>query len=382
MTKTIAFFNGFYLPHLGGVENYTYHLARQLISHGFRVLVITAQYDPQLPMEEESKEGIEIYRLPIYQLWRSRYPFLKKNKDYRGLLKKIKSRPIDVFVVNTRFYQTSQLGVKMAAQAGKRALLIEHGSAYLSLGVSALDNMLHPIERYLTRKILNYEPRFYGVSAQAAGWLKEFGIIASGVLYNAIDSADYQKYHTETFNHKVKIFYAGRLLPKIKGIEKLLAVFLRLKQEQAPIELTIAGDGPLLKYLRENYLSSDIHILGKLPHAEILKLDDQSDIFVLMSRSEGFSTAILEAALLENVIITTDVGGARELIPDTNVGFVIPDTEAALYQTLKQLITDKGSMIALKKAISERVLKQFSWETTTTHLVEEIEKLKLSEKMV
>ena len=131
--KTIAFFNGFYLPHFGGVERYTYNIGQNLISKGYRVIVITSQYNSNLPLEE-TIDGIKIYRLPIKNIWRERYPFLLKNQNYRNLIKKIEEEPIDHFVVNTRFYMTSLLGVELAAKRGKKAIVIEHGSSYLTLG--------------------------------------------------------------------------------------------------------------------------------------------------------------------------------------------------------------------------------------------------------
>ena len=38
--KTIAFFNGFYIPHLGGVERYTNKLSERL-KENYNIIVIT-----------------------------------------------------------------------------------------------------------------------------------------------------------------------------------------------------------------------------------------------------------------------------------------------------------------------------------------------------
>ena len=39
--KTIAIFSGYYLPHLGGVERYTYNLAKKLNNMGYRLIIVT-----------------------------------------------------------------------------------------------------------------------------------------------------------------------------------------------------------------------------------------------------------------------------------------------------------------------------------------------------
>ncbi|WP_252899700.1 glycosyltransferase [Lactococcus fujiensis] len=42
------FFNGFYVPHLGGVERYTYNIAKKLLEKGYNVIIVTTQHDDQL----------------------------------------------------------------------------------------------------------------------------------------------------------------------------------------------------------------------------------------------------------------------------------------------------------------------------------------------
>ncbi|WP_406840912.1 glycosyltransferase family 4 protein [Lactococcus lactis] len=151
----------------------------------------------------------------------------------------------------------------------------------------------------------------------------------------------------------------------MKGVEILLSAFKKVSREFNNLELIIAGDGPLLLPMKKRYEQKNIHFLGFVNYEKVMEIDDSSDIFVLMSRSEGFSTAMLEAAMLENVIITTPtVGGARDIIPDETYGFIIENSESALIETFKTLIKDKSQMDSVKLRISERVLDKFTWEQT------------------
>lgn len=363
--KVVAFFNGFYLPHFGGVERYTYNIAQKLLAKGYKVIVVTSQHDSKLPYEE-IVEGIEIYRLPVWNIWKERYPILHKNRVYREMIEKLRAKKIDYFIVNTRFYMTSLLGSDLAMEKNKQALVIEHGSSYLTLGSQALDKILNQIERFLIGKIKKKTQKFYGVSKESAAWLSEFDINAKGVLYNAVDINDYHKYHTQTStNNKIVISYSGRLIPQMKGVEILLSAFKKVSREFNNLELIIAGDGPLLLPMKKRYEQKNIHFLGFVNYEKVMEIDDSSDIFVLMSRSEGFSTAMLEAAMLENVIITTPtVGGARDIIPDETYGFIIENSESALIETFKTIIKDKSQMDSVKLRISERVLDKFTWEQT------------------
>ncbi|MFM2783300.1 glycosyltransferase family 4 protein [Lactococcus lactis] len=374
--KTIAFFNGFYLPHFGGVERYTYNIGQNLISKGYRVIVITSQHNSNLPLEE-TIDGIKIYRLPIKNIWRERYPFLLKNQNYRNLIKKIEEEPIDHFVVNTRFYMTSLLGVELAAKRGKKAIVIEHGSSYLTLGNPLLDKGLRQVERYLIKKIKLKTDLFYGVSKEAANWLIEFNIKGKGVLYNAVNQEDFKKYHQENSKgEKIIISYSGRLIPKIKGVEILLSVFEQLTKEFNNLELVIAGSGSLQKTLKKKYKQKNIKFLGFVTHDKVMEVNALSDIFVLMSRSEGFSTAMLEAGLLGNVIITTPtVGGAHDVVPDETYGYIIENDEQKLLTTLRTLLLNKIKINEIKKKVSRRILENFTWIQTTESFIKVFEEM-------
>ena len=77
--QTIAIFSGYYLPHLGGVERYTYNLAKKLKNMGYKIIIVTSRYDENLK-EIEDTEYAKIFRLPTYKIVSSRYPINKQNK--------------------------------------------------------------------------------------------------------------------------------------------------------------------------------------------------------------------------------------------------------------------------------------------------------------
>lgn len=375
MSKTVAFFNGFYLPHLGGVERYTYNIAKKLLEKGYRVIVVTTQ-DVETLKNEEVFEGIKIYRLPIKNIWKSRYPFFKKNKTYHDLIAKIEAEQIDYFVANTRFHLAAILGTKMAKKQGKEALVLEHGTTYLTLNNHVLDFFLKRIERALIGQVKKNSSIFYGVSKEAADWIKVFGIQSKGVLYNAVDSDDLAKYLKEEKKDKIVLSYSGRLQAKFKGVETLLSAFTKISQEFPNLELVIAGDGPIFEEMKVSYPQENISFLGYVSHDEVMKLNNKSDIFVLLSKIEGFSTSMIEAALLENVVITTNVGGAHELIPSDEYGFVIENSEEALLTSLHQLLNQPEKIKSIQENVSKRVLENFTWDKTAEAFIDAFGEMK------
>ena len=94
-SKTYCIFAAQYFPHLGGVERYTYNLAKQLIQDGNKVIIVTSNvYHLK---NHELVNGIPVYRIPCYNLLEGRYPVIKFNKEFWWIHRKLKSKKIDIW---------------------------------------------------------------------------------------------------------------------------------------------------------------------------------------------------------------------------------------------------------------------------------------------
>ena len=99
---TICFFSAQYLPTVGGVERYTYNLARRVVKAGHKALVVTSAL-PGLPDHETGDEGIEIIRLPVWPLMNGRFPVPRPGREFKRLAALLWGRRIDFCLINTRF---------------------------------------------------------------------------------------------------------------------------------------------------------------------------------------------------------------------------------------------------------------------------------------
>lgn len=167
------------------------------------------------------------------------------------------------------------------------------------LGNALIDKAIEVYEHLMTQMLKPTKAKYYGVSLKSSEWLQHFGIVSSGELANSIDADNYQKTSSGIdYRDKLKldnkpiVCFVGRIVPE-KGIGRLLEAAKRIPDAI----FCIAGDGPLLPALKATYEDSHIRFLGSLTQPEISSLLQQSDIFCLPSRSEGFSTSLLEAAL-------------------------------------------------------------------------------------
>lgn len=368
--KTVAFFSGYFLPHTGGVERYTYNLAKRLKQHGIRVIIVTTKYVEELKEIEDLGYAI-VYRLPIYKVFSSRYPIIKKNRKYQEMMEKLQNENIDFCMLNTRFQLTSLVGAKFAKKHQIPMCLIEHGTSHFTVYHKILDFFGHMYEHLLTHHMKRYVKEFYGVSKACCKWLEHYKIKAKGVLYNAIDEKEYDLYQEQVKknNNKIRILFAGRLI-KDKGILLLVEAYQNLQKKYTNIELTIVGDGPLYNELKED---KQLSLLGKLEHEEMMKQYAKADIFINPSYSEGLPTTVLEAGLMKCAVVATNVGGTSELIEDGKQGLLCKPEVFDITEKLEVLIKDETLRKTLGENLHKKIKEQFSWERTTKQILDIIE---------
>lgn len=369
----ICIFSALYLPSMGGVETYTFHLARALVAQGKRVIVVTLNTQEQ--KEHTIEEGVEIIRLPCWRFLNNRYPLAKKNETYRQLWEWLELQPINYVAVNTRFYTHSYWGLAFARKKGVVPLLIEHGSAHLTMGNPLIDAGVQLVEHAITNAERHFHASHYAVSAKASDWLSHFNLSSHGELSNSIDadayaaSASSRDFRVE-LNLPANTFvvaFVGRLVGE-KGILEL-AQAIQTWTIDKPLVVLAAGEGPLHEVLK-TYESERFHLLGKLSREEVAALFSQANIMCLPSRSEGFATSLLEAAACYTPAITTNVGGVDELISSDKYGTVIPDRKPeTIRKALEEAVQDLPRTAAQGQEVGKLVRTYYSWDKTAQHVL-------------
>lgn len=372
----IIIFTEYYLPKLGGVERYTDKLINEL-KRKYNISIVTTQLD-DLPKYEE-KENIKIYRIPVFSIFKNRYALIKMNKELKTLIKKIDEKKYNFLICQTRFFPTSYFGVKFAKKRKIPVMVIEHGSSHFTVNNKVLDFFGHIYEHLLTKKIKKNCDIFYGVSERCNMWLKHFNIESKGVLYNSIDQNDFKKYKDKYYfkpnKNNINICFAGRLI-KEKGVYELCDAFNELSKNYKNIKLQIAGDGPILKDLKNKYIDNKrINFLGKLNFDNVMSLYNSSDIFVYPSMyPEGLPTSILEAGLMKCAVIATDRGGTIEVITHKQDGLICEENTKSIHDNLKLLLDNVELIDVYSEKLHNRIVNNFTWNVTAKKLSDIIEK--------
>lgn len=169
----------------------------------------------------------------------------------------------------------------------------------------------------------------------------------------------YQSHNTK---HPLTIVSAGRLVPS-KRFDLLIDAVHQI-QTSLPNEwkLLIIGGGEMRTTLQEQvntlHLQEHVQLQGQQTKAEIVRLFQQSDIFVLPSQLETFGVVYIEALACGLPVIATDCGGPSDIITKGN-GLLIPNKDI---EALKEAILHMSNNLKdyNRKAIAEDCQARFA----------------------
>ena len=144
-----------------------------------------------------------------------------------------------------------------------------------------------------------------------------------------------------------RILLAGAVIER-KGLIPLVKALARVKQDQAKVELRIAGGTPdphyyrsLLQLIEGLGLSDNVCFLGQLDQERLLDEYARCSIFVLPSFQETTPMAVQQALAAGVPVVGTPVGGMPWLVRDGETGLLVETGNSeALAAAITKLLAD------------------------------------------
>jgi glycosyltransferase involved in cell wall biosynthesis len=144
------------------------------------------------------------------------------------------------------------------------------------------------------------------------------GVRALHVIPPGIDPGDFKNTKEEK---RIDILAAGSLIP-LKQYDIFISVIAELKNHFPELRAVLAGEGPekqKLESLVKTYgLEENLSIAGELSHPDLVKLMQQSKIFLHTSSYEGFGVVCIEA-LYAGAHVISFVKPMNEDIPNWHI---------------------------------------------------------------
>jgi len=291
----------------------------------------------------------------------------KKSFEFARLIKLTKIiKKFKPVIVHTSAKSANYYG-RFAAILNRVPVIITSERSSVNIGITKSKSQIH-----FEKLLLKFTDAIICNSDNASTTLIDnyfFPLNKVYTIHNGIDGQEYvkDKIPNKSLNNGKKIIGTIGRLYDVKNYEYFLdtAKIILDKSKKSQIEFCIVGDGPLREELQNYCVNLQIQNYIKFygERADVANILDNFNIFVMTSKTEGLSNAIMEAMLMELAVVATDVGGNRELIIDEKTGFLGPVNNAKiLADKVLQLIENDRLANTMGKNGRTRILKQFSIE--------------------
>ena len=236
--------------------------------------------------------------------------------------------------------------------------------------------------RRMLKAVANAE-RVFSVSESLRCFLGDLGADTGNirVVGNGIDLVKFSPIAKSAARQRlglpdgVPVLISVGALVERKGIHRVLEALPGLQATFPGLRYLVVGGGSpegdwsgiLRRRVAEMRLETCVTFLGRLRPEELSLPLSAADVFILATRNEGWANVFLEAMACGLPVVTTDVGGNREVVSRPELGICVPfGDSAALSRALQDAMTKSWNRDAIIAYAREN-----TWDTRVRILIEE-----------
>jgi len=359
---------------IGGISRHVDELSAALARAGVEVDVLTAHH-PGAPAEEEVMPGVRVLRAgpgPVEPL-----DFVCDIQQMNfGLLARLLSEGEARYdLVHAHDWlvafaaRTLKQGMGLPLVATIHAT--ERGRCH---GIhNALQSYIHSVEWLLTYDAWRVICCSHAMGEEVAGALRVPGDKVR-VVPNGVDAARLRRRGSRgelaEFRRRWAgedesiILFVGRLVEE-KGVEVLIDAMPEVLATHPEAKLVVAGGGPrehLAARARERGVGHRTAFPGFVSD-DLADLYAVADVAVFPSLYEPFGIVALEAMAAGVPVVTSDIGGLREVVRDGVTGLHTCANDAhSLASGIEEVLSNPGLATQLRRRARREVRDRFNWD--------------------
>jgi glycosyltransferase involved in cell wall biosynthesis len=169
----------------------------------------------------------------------------------------------------------------------------------------------------------------------------------------------------------IVIVIVGRIVP-IKNHALFLNAAKLLLEKHDNLKFAVVGGGELQE--QSELLARELGISDRVVFAgwwsEIEKVYADADITALTSDNEGTPVCLIESLSSGVPVVSTDVGGVRDVVKDGESGFLVPKGDAAAFAaSVAKLIESPALRTRMGTAGKEDAIVRYSYKRLSSDIV-------------
>lgn len=376
MSISILMFCPQFRPIVGGAERQAEKLARALAAKGIQVRILTPRFSPDTPLREEDGE-LDIVRFPLFDLCRL-IPWLRGLGPFNLLLLRWQV----MRAVSVHLDEADLLHTHIASPMSAFAMQAAHKSGVPVICKIALASNINDFSqtaaiglggKQICSSMIKNMTRWIAITRPVAEVLKKWQAPEERIVFipNGVELPKEQSRRPIVLVKK--FLYLGRLSVNInRDVPTLIRAFDRLADCILDVELTLVGDGDQFQEIAVLVANSRHCDRIAMPgFQEPEQWLQWADCFVLPSRREGLSNALLEAMSYGLPCIANDIPPNREVLKDGEAGILVPVEDVdKLFSAMQSVAEDEQLGTSWGHAAMQRVHSTYSIESVANQYVE------------
>ncbi len=363
-------------PWVGGAEKQAAKLAKKLLEKGIEVRVVTGWWF-RGTRQRDVVDGVSVFR--NHTLWHG--------FDIKGLRKLSgfiyiltlwwylwrKRSEYDLIHIHSLSYHT--FAAVVAGKCLKRGSITKLANSGVASDILKMRQNKHlPLTRFMMPAAFRCD-RLVATNPTIARELSAAGVPKERIvrLTNGVEN-DIQSHKADyAIESPTRLLFVGRLHEQ-KGVDVLLEAFQHLVKRfpDKDLRLDLLGDGPLRKDLEslavELGIAQQVDFVGQCD--TVSRYLRSADIFVLPSRAEGISNALLEAMACGLPVVASRIPGNVDVVCDRRNGLLFAANQAeSLFEAVSELLTDAQLRAQLGTEARRTVEAEFSLDSVSDRYI-------------
>ena len=336
---------------VGGPALHVSYLTKELDQIGYETTLVAGSIGgSEGSMEYVADElGVEPVYLPALQRDISPFQDLAAARELLKVIRRV--RPDILHTHTAKAGAVGRLAARIAGPARPKIVVHTfHGHVLRGYFGTAKTEAFRRLERGLARSsdaLIAVSPEVrddlvqLGVAPREKIVVIRLGLDLDRRLATAPGASEALRAELGVPDGRFLVGWLGRMT-EIKRVDDLLRAFAGLREAGADADLLVVGDGPLRADLES--LAAELGVRDRCHftgfRSDVGAIYAACDAIALTSANEGTPVTVIEAQAAGRPVVSTNVGGVRDIVTDGVSGFIVPPGDVDAVAAKLRLLAD------------------------------------------